>query len=144
MREISDAYEILDMLPAIVYETNAEGFIAYANTYGMNALGYTRDDMKKGLRALDVIAPHDRERAAAMLSSLLRGDRIKTGNEYRLICKCGRMFPARLFTTAIVRDGTIRGIRGIGIDISENKQAEEELRRQNEFIIQIIEHLVGL
>jgi len=50
----------------------------------------------------------------------------KGPNEYRIERKDGSVFPCMTYTRPIVRDGKIVGARGILVDLTEQKRAEEE------------------
>ncbi len=58
---------------------------------------------------------------------LLAGE-VFGGTEYALVRKDGSSVPVIIYSSRIVRDGEAVGIRGIVIDITERKTAENELR----------------
>ena len=46
--------------------------------------------------------------------------------------KDGSVFPALIFSTAIIRDGRSVGLRGFVVDITERKKMEAELRKSHD------------
>jgi diguanylate cyclase (GGDEF)-like protein/hemerythrin-like metal-binding protein/PAS domain S-box-containing protein len=120
--------EMADLLPQIVFETDAEGRLAYVNRQAYPICGYAEDDDVIGVSALDLFVPEDRDRAIAAFAR--RVDGLAAGNnEYRIARKDGTIFPALVYATPVTRGGRVAGLRGIIVDISAQKRAEEEIGR---------------
>jgi len=120
--------EMADLLPQIVFETDAEGRITYVNRQAYPICGYSVDDGIIGANALDFYAPEDRPRAIATFERKFDG--VATGNnEFRIARKDGTIFPALVYATPVMREGKAAGLRGIIVDISAQKRAEEEIGR---------------
>jgi PAS domain S-box-containing protein len=117
--------ELAELLPQTVFEMDAQGFITYINRHGVESTGYTQEDIANGLYAFNVQVPEDRERAKENFEKMLRGEG-KGPNEYRIKRKDGAIFPCMTYTRPIVRDGKVVGARGILVDLTEQKRAEEE------------------
>ena len=66
--------ELADLLPGMLFEHDTEGRITYANQNILDVTGYTAEDLERGLMALDVVAPQDREQAAEGIARLLAGE----------------------------------------------------------------------
>ena len=58
---------------------------------------------------------------------VLRGE-TRTDNEYTVLRKDGSRFPVIIYSVGVIRDGRPVGMRGLLVDITERKQAEEHLR----------------
>ncbi len=123
--------DLAELLPQIVFETDAKGNYLFANRYAFEISGYTPDDLSKGLNAAQLFIPEDRMRAAQNLQRRMAGEEIG-GVEYTALARDGRTFPVLLYATPVMRENTVVGIRGIAIDISERKKAENELRESEE------------
>ncbi|OPX64127.1 MULTISPECIES: PAS domain S-box protein [unclassified Methanoregula] len=124
--------ELADLLPQGIYEADNDGLITYANRLALEMFGYTAEEIETGVYALNVIAPVDRERAAAVFSRLTAtGDHGGAGLEYLAVRKDGTLFPVSIFSSPVYRDGRIAGLRGVIEDITERKKAEERLISAN-------------
>jgi PAS domain S-box-containing protein len=126
--------ELTELLPQAVYETDLEGRLTYANRMAFELFGYTREDFDAGLNALSMIHPDDLLRAVENFQEGTTGKRtgIST-HEYRAVSRNGSIFPIVVYSSPIHREGGIAGLRGIVIDITEQKQSENALRREQEF-----------
>ncbi|MBN1211769.1 MAG: PAS domain S-box protein [candidate division Zixibacteria bacterium] len=116
--------EIAELAPEGIFETDIDGKLIFANQQALSYFGYSKDDLGKGLSALDMIAPESRKRAGANYEQLISGGEIGT-NEYTAIRKDGSLFPITLHSNAIVRQGRAVGVRGVIVDITERKRNEE-------------------
>jgi len=126
--------EFADTLPEIVYEADSEARPTFTNRKAFEILGYTEDELKE-MTVLQIVAPEDRQRITERFQSLMRGDgnlaRLKR-TEYSIVRKDGTKVPVMSF---IERTVDMRGapvIRGIQVDISELKAAEQKLGALNE------------
>ena len=134
--------ELADLLPQGIYEADATGRMPYVNRLALEMSGYTREDIEKGLNALSVIAPEDRQRAATVFRQMVEtGSRLQGEVEYMGQKKDGSTFPVSIYSSPISREGSITGIRGIIIDITERKKSEDELRAANEQLVASDEEL---
>jgi PAS domain S-box-containing protein len=97
------------------------------NRSGLTLSGYTWKEAQ-ALEPASFVVPLDRERLRASLASVLEGKTV-LGTEYTAVKKDGSLFPMAVYSCPILKDGEVVGIRGIGVDISERKAAEEEIRK---------------
>ncbi|MGQ9683797.1 MAG: PAS domain-containing sensor histidine kinase [Anaerolineae bacterium] len=123
--------DLADDLPQPVFEVDAEGRVVFANRAAYEVFGYTPADLERGVIVIDRVAPHDRQRAMANIARLLRGERLQ-GQQYDLLRSDGTVFPALLYSRRIIRNGGVVGLRGIIVDITERRRAEEALERARE------------
>jgi PAS domain S-box-containing protein len=119
--------EFADMLPEIVFETDLQGRLLFVNRSGLELMGYTAEDLQRGVSAFDCVSPEDRPRAEANFREVLRGADLGV-NEYTLVRRDGRTFTGLLRSRLLVEGGTPRGLRGFIIDVSERKQIEAALQ----------------
>jgi PAS domain S-box-containing protein len=121
--------ELSDLLPQIVYEVDTGGNIRYSNRIAFELFGYTEDDFRQGLNIMQMLAPEERERAAAAFRAVVEGT-APTGvpGEYTALRKDGRTFPVSIYSSPVVVDGTTTGLRGIIVDITEGKKGEAAIR----------------
>ena len=123
--------ELANSLPQVVFETDERGMLTFSNRNGFNFFGYTEKDFDKGLNALQMITPGDRNRAMENILRILSGEEFH-GNEYTALRKDGSTFPIAVHANPIVREDRATGMRGIIIDLTEHKRAEEDLHRERE------------
>ncbi len=120
--------ELAYMIPQPVFEIDRDGRLVFLNQYGLDMLGYSKEDLERGIYLNEVIAPEDRERVNEGMRRQLTGDYV-TGNEYRVQRKDGTSFPIVGYASPIRRGDEIIGVRGIGVDVTERKELEEQLRQ---------------
>ena len=126
-RESEKKYkELADLLPQTVFEADAEGNLTFVNRQAFEMFGYTREDLAKGLNAIQVITPKDRTRASENIRRVLQGEDLD-GTEYWVRRKDGTPFPVIIHACRILSGAKPVGMRGIIVDISERKRVEEAL-----------------
>ena len=133
-----EAYRMLvEGVPAVLYIDRPDELSSnlYTSPQIQAILGFTVEEwMADPELWTDRIHPEDQTRvAAANLESNERGSRYV--DEYRLLAKDGRVVWIR-DEAAPVRgdDGTLLYWRGVMLDITERKEAEEKLRRSLEIL----------
>ncbi|GAG36683.1 unnamed protein product, partial [marine sediment metagenome] len=89
--------------------------------------------------ALEMFPPEERERVAVNIQKVLTGEPFED-HEYTIVRKDGTTFPALLYTSPIMRDGQLAGLRGIVLNISDRKQTEEALQDSEERFRSLIEN----
>ncbi len=132
--------ELADFLPETIFEMDASTQLTFANEAGTNLFGYILDDTRNGFGPLDLIAPEDRERAAKELAQVLDGRHLG-GNEYIGLKKNGERVPILIHAVPIMEGTECRGARGIIVDLSEQKRAEQALRESEEKYRSIFENI---
>jgi signal transduction histidine kinase len=76
-----------------------------------------------------------RERLSGNTQRILRGETLN-GVEYTASKKDGRTFPMEVYACPIVLDNHPAGLRGIAIDITDRKQAEEAQQKLHEELVE--------
>ncbi len=126
LRESEEKYrELTNLLPQTVFELDMEGNLILTNRFGFKSTGYTQEDMEKGVNVLQMFIPEERERIKQNIGKVLSGEEFDN-HEYTIMRKDGSTFPALIYSNAIIHDGKPVGVRGIVLDITERKQAEEK------------------
>jgi len=124
--------DLSSMLPQIVFETDSRFNLTFVNKNAFSTFLYTEKEFESGLNALQMISPSDQQRAAEMVNQIMEGGIDGIGNEYLAVKKDGTEFPVIIYSSRILRNGVPAGIRGVMVDISDRKQAEEKLRESEE------------
>ena len=125
--------ELANCLPDIVFETNLNGQVEFANERASEISGYSLDEIARGVNIFQFIVPEDRDRATKNIQRLLLGGSY-VPKEYEFMRKDGTTFPALITATPRICKNKITGFRGIVLDISERKKAELELKQYNEIL----------
>lgn len=134
LRESAERFrDLAELLPQPVFEFDIEGNVTYANRRGVDTFGYTQEEIERGLNSLQMFIPEDRQRVRENIRQGLTGQDFED-HEYTGLRKDGTTFPLLIYTAAIVRGHRPAGVRGIVLDITERKQAEEALERSSERI----------
>jgi PAS domain S-box-containing protein len=128
LRESEKRYrELADLLPQFVFEIDERGVLGFLNRAGIQSSGYTQGEVEKGLEIFELLIPEDRGRAQQNTLEMLCGG-VSVGTEYTVLRKDGTTFPVVVYSSAITRDGNPVGLRGVAIDVTERKQAENALQ----------------
>jgi len=107
---------------------NAELFFTYTNYSCLETFGYSKEDLEKGIDALQLFTPDERERVEENIKKRLTGVEFDD-HEYIGVRKDRSTFPILLYSAPIMRDKKPVGVRGIVLDISERKLAEKALKK---------------
>jgi PAS domain S-box-containing protein len=118
--------DLVDLLPQPVFEHDAKGIFTFVNRCAFDTFGYTAEDVRKGKSCLEMIVPADRERAEANIGKVLGGQG-QAGNEYLLLRGDGSTFPGIVHSSPIISEGRVVGSRGIVVDLTGIRHAEERL-----------------
>jgi PAS domain S-box-containing protein len=119
--------DLAELLPQTVYEADAEGRLTFLNRQTLEMTGYTRVEFEAGLSCFQMLAPHERDRARENVQRVLAGQDLG-GIEYTAQRKDGTQFPVVIHSLPILRQDAPVGLRGIAVDLTEYKQAQEALR----------------
>ncbi|MDO8670204.1 MAG: PAS domain S-box protein, partial [Dehalococcoidia bacterium] len=119
--------ELVEALPQSVFEIDEHGFIIFANRSGLEAFGYTQEDLVLDLNFRQAVSPNSVRKAEERFQRRLAGADIGE-DEYEFLRKDGSVFPGVLYGRTILRQGKIAGMSGFIVDISERKRAEDAVR----------------
>jgi PAS domain S-box-containing protein len=120
--------EFISLLPEIVFECDLTGNLTLVNENSLQFFGYTREDLKRGLNLFDHIVPEDRDRVRQGIGRVAGGGKT-AGSQYTGMLRDGTRFPLLVYTTRVIENGRCTGIRGILVDISEQKKAEQSMQQ---------------
>jgi len=120
-----------ELLPQIVFETDENLRLTFVNNRAFTQFGYTPEEVAGGFDALKIISSSQHARLKKNMACLVHGEPY-TNEEYTLIRKDGSTFPGLIYANLVYKSGKLAGYRGIIIDISERKQAEDAIRQSEE------------
>lgn len=140
LRESEKKYrELADSLPQVIFETDVKGTLTFTNRLAFSIFGYSQRDFERGLNALEMLIPEDRDRAAENIRRVLGGETLG-GVEYTALRKDGSTFPVIIHSTGIEGEKGVTGLRGVMIDITDLKQAQEEMKASEERFKSLFEY----
>jgi PAS domain S-box-containing protein len=105
-----------------------DGTLKYVNQTVYQLFGYTPEEIARGFNVLEAFIPEDRERVALDIMLNIQGQGLGR-REYTAVRKDGTRFPAGVHANRILRGQTATGVRGILIDLTKTKRAEEEKKK---------------
>lgn len=117
--------DMAELLPQTVYESDLRGNLTFVNKQAYTMFGYTEADLKKGINIKQLFVPQENEHITANLAGILEG---KSNNPFFMaLRKDGTTFPFEVHSSMFYKEGKPAGLRGIGIDITKQKEVEQEL-----------------
>lgn len=120
--------EMARLLPSGIVETDLDLNITYANQAGLDMFEYTKEDLRLGFNGIDIVHPEDWERIEALKEQHLIGEPT-TPAEYRMQKKNGVELDVLFDSTPILSHGEVVGFRGSMVDLTEIKQLQKEVIR---------------
>ncbi len=122
---------LAELLPETVFEADREGRVLFLNRSGMERFGITEEMLRKGFYLPQGVSPEDAARVASTLMRVLDGEPA-SGVEFIGQHQSGVTFPILTFSTPMYQDGVVTGVRSIVVDISRQKEFENELLHYQE------------
>ena len=123
--------ELTTHLPQSVFEADLNGIITFANDFASETFGYSKEEVLNIINYRMIVVPEERDKLSENARKIINGN-LQTGGEYTALRKDGTIFPCLVYVNAIMSDEKPVGIRGILVDISEIKKAEQELIKAKE------------
>lgn len=134
--------ELSDMLPEVIFESDLTGKLTYANKDAFAKYGYAEEELADGIFIHQLVIPEDRPRLAAAMGDKLSGRKTDPyGGEYTTLRKDGSPVPVIVYSKPIVQDGLPVGLRGIVVDITEQKDFETQIKAQAAQLRAIMDNL---
>lgn len=138
LKESEEKYrELANSLPEIIFETDEKGNLTFVNRNAFSITGYTAEDFEKGLNALQLLIPEERDLGRDNIRKIFAGAK-SSGFEYTALRKDGGTFPIIIHSSAIKHNNKPIGLRGIIFDISERKKAERRIMESEKTLRSIL------
>jgi PAS domain S-box-containing protein len=118
--------DIAEMLPQTIFESDMEGNLTFVNKQSLKMFGYTEEEYERGISINQIFSSEERDHIKTIFSNILEGKR----NENPLflsVNKNGNTCPFEVHINIFNKNGKPAGIRGIGIDITKQKETERQL-----------------
>jgi PAS domain S-box-containing protein len=120
--------ELAESLPQVIFEIDSAGNLIYLNRTGFDLFGYSPADLANGFNVMEAFIPDDRERVLRDILTNIQGQRLGR-QEYTAVKKDGTRFPVAVHANRILAGQTATGLRGILIDLTPTRIAEEEKKK---------------
>lgn len=129
---------LLESLSEMVFEADKLGNISYANRTALETLGYTQNDLLKGVNIIDLVAPDEVVKVKASLLRLTGGDHPQEElglEEYSIRKADGSTLPVAIHINRVMDSkGNVSGFRGILFNTIENKRFKAALQESEEML----------
>lgn len=119
---------VLDSLPNIYCILDAEGRFLHWNNKAAEVTGYSAEEFQQ-MNVLSMYAEKDRERIFARMHEAF--EKGEASIEAELLTKDGRMIPYLITGKRVVIDGKAY-VSGLGTDLTEQRQREQELQKAHQ------------
>ena len=121
--------ELVENLPAPIFEVDGQGKVVFANSEAFKMTGYSLEDFKKGFSVFNLVPEREWETTKRNIRKSLAG-LVSGGSEYTFIRKDGTEFPVVVNAIPVVQDDGSTILRGVVTDISKRKKTEKAPVRQ--------------
>ncbi len=119
--------DMSNLLPQVVFEIDLDGKICYVNQQAETLFGYKINELI-GKNSLIVHVPEEHERVKKGIASKFANIPVEY-KEFRMVRKDGSEFPGLIFINPIIKNNQKAGLRGVIVDITEQKIAEAKIAR---------------
>lgn len=132
--------DLMELLPEMIFESDLKGDVVYVNQFALERLDYSYDDILKGLAIFDIFATKERKRAKENFKMRFTNKK-SVPEEYYIVTRENVQFPVILYINPIIENEKPIGMRGVMIDITDRKKAEEQLIQSLQTTETILENL---
>lgn len=122
--------ELAELFPQFIFEMDQSFRLTYFNWSAMDLTSYNYDEFETDLDIRKLIAKSDLPVVLDSIDHLLRGERVPP-IPFSLIRKDRTELPVVMYAAPVVRENEYAGVRGIIVDISEQKKLETALTTAN-------------
>jgi PAS domain S-box-containing protein len=129
--------EMMEFLPQIVFESDVNGTLTYANKNGQRLFGISDEDIRKGVHLLTLFDPDEHEKVKENTARILKGENLG-GNEYTMLKNDKTPVPVEIYSSPIYVNQRPAGLRGVIIDITLRRKTEQELDKYHKHLEQLV------
>jgi PAS domain S-box-containing protein len=130
--------EVIEKATDIIYITDSSGKFIHVNEAALKSTGYTKKDLEDKT-FIDLVAPEYREKTKRNYYRQFLGKKFATYCEIPAVKKNGDITWYGQNVTLILKDDKVAGFHVISRDITERKNAENALRKNEELLHSIID-----
>ncbi len=120
---------VLDSVHEVIFQTDGDGHFVFLNHAWTEITGFTPEE-SVGRHYLEFLHPEDHDASRGRFRSMMGRERSGTRSQVRFLTRDGGTRWVEAFSRPVLSDrGEVVGITGTIADITERRQAEEELER---------------
>ena len=119
--------DLADRLPQMVFETDRDLRMTYANCHAVSVFNLTEEELDNGIPVLSLIDPAQHAAFMTSVKNLLNNIHFEP-KEYTALKRDGSTFPVIIYSTLIYKNKEIAGFRGVAVDVSGWKKLEDGIR----------------
>jgi len=134
--------ELANSLPVSVFETDLKGNIIFANATAFEWFGHTELTIEKGINIAQIISEKEHDKLIERFSEIISQDQ-QFNSEYTAKRKDGSCFPVLISSLAVKKNGKITGVRGTVVDLSEQRQTHNRLKKSERTLNNLMSNLPG-
>ena len=132
--------ELTESLSEVIFETDMAGNITFVNRAGLKEFGYTKEQVEGGMTLYNLIPPDKHEEIRESIAQAVTNEAPEwtgiTG-----LRRDGSTFPVSVRASVIVREGVPVGIRGIALNVTDQKRAEQQAEESERRIRELTDAL---
>ena len=132
--------ELTESLSEVIFETDMAGNITFINQAGLKEFGYTKEQVEGGMTLYDFLSPSKHEEIRESIGRAVI-DEPSEWTELPGLRRDGSTLPVSVRASLIVREGVPVGIRGIALNVTEQRRAEQKLRESERRIRELTDAL---
>jgi len=118
--------ELSELLPEAIFELSLEGKFIYVNKRTTELFQYSKEEFYHGIKPFTLIEGVDRHKFQEIIQQRIN-EELKGVVEYIARRRDGSTFPVHINSSVILKNAKPVGIRGVLVDITEEKQLQAQL-----------------
>jgi len=139
--------ELVQQAKSVILEWDKDGTITFINNFGLEFFGYGPGELV-GQNVIGTIVPKTETSGrdlAFLMQNIMKNPKVYSHNENENITKSGeRVWAVWSNTPQFDHEGNFVGILSIANDVTPQKEAEQVLHRQNEYLAALNATTLGL
>ena len=133
--------DLVENIGDVIYSSDAEGKLDYVSPAIKSLTDYDPQELI-GQVFLKLVHPDDLPRVMQEIQEILKGSPIRS--EVRIIKKSGEFCWISVSNRPVFEKDKLIGLRGILTDITQRKQAEDELKNRESFLEAVIDNIPNM
>lgn len=125
---------LAELLPETVFEVDSNLNFSFINKAAKLMFNYSDDEIDF-INFKDIISPSEHLKFEKNIKKLKNSKKARS-TEYIAIKKSGKEFPVLIYTSPIYKQSALNGFRGILIDFTDLKKAQNEIKELNKYLEQ--------
>ena len=121
--------DLTEFLPQTIFETDRSGRLTFVNREAVRVFGCAGEEVPGRVDFLQLISEDDRGRNRGTPWTRSMKDRCAARVDGMARRKDGSRFPASVYFSPVIDNGEVVGVRGILIDMTEQKRVEQQLQQ---------------